>query len=120
MPLSERDPQLEPDRLPEPIAVLAPVRFAFEPVVRSGYCMRLARNADDLERVQRLRFEVFNVELREGFASSWETGRDQDDYDPHVHHLMVEHSESGQVVGTYRLQTRAMADAGAGLMRKSM
>ena len=65
-------------------------------------------------RVQELRYRVFNLELHEGLESSHATGRDVDVFDHHCHHLMVEHRPSNSVVGTYRLQTGAMARAGAG------
>ncbi len=59
-----------------------------------------------------MRFEVFNLELGEGLAESYALGRDEDVYDHTCHHLMVLHH--GRVVGTYRLQTRELADAGRG------
>ncbi len=78
------------------------------------YLARFARDEHDLERVQRLRFEVFNRELGEGLAESWSTGRDCDPFDAHCHHLMVLHTPSDEVVGTYRLQTWDMASQGIG------
>jgi len=80
----------------------------------SSYLARFARDARDLEAIQRLRFEVFNRELGEGLDESWKTGLDQDRFDAHCHHLIVEHAQSGEVVGTYRLQTWEMAQAGEG------
>ena len=48
-------------------------------VHRSGrYAVRFARNSDDLRAIQRLRFEVFNLELREGLTNSYKTGLDRD------------------------------------------
>ncbi len=67
-----------------------------------------------LDAVLRLRYEVFNVELGEGLASSPGTGRDEDRFDRQCHHLLVEDRGTGTVVGTYRLQTEAMAAAGLG------
>jgi putative hemolysin len=67
-----------------------------------------------VEAAQRLRYEVFNVELGEGLEESWETGLDRDRFDPQCHHLLVEDIDSGRVVGTYRMQTAAMAEAGHG------
>ena len=46
------------------------------------YEVRFARNAEELDAIQRLRFEVFNLELGEGLASSFESGRDVDEFDP--------------------------------------
>lgn len=83
------------------------------------YDARFARDERDLTRIQKLRFEVFNRELGEGLEESWATELDRDPYDPHCHHLLVEHVESGELVGTYRLQTREMALAGIGFYTES-
>ena len=82
--------------------------------LKSGpYTARFARSHADLDAAQRLRFEVFNLELGEGLQASYTTGKDEDQYDYCCHHLLVEHRESGRVVGTYRLMTEDMAgDAG--------
>lgn len=78
--------------------------------LRSGsYSARFARTLEDLEAAQRLRYEVFNVELEEGLASSCATGLDQDQYDARCHHLLVEDTKTGRIVGTYRLMTQQMA-----------
>lgn len=83
--------------------------------LREGrYLLRFARHAMDLDAALKLRFEVFNLELGEGLQSSFRTGRDRDEYDAQYHHLMVEDTETGYVVGTYRLQTNEMAAAGNG------
>lgn len=84
-------------------------------VIEAGaYRARFACDTGDLERIQELRYRVFNLELHEGLESSHATRRDADEFDRHCHHLMVEHAPSATVVGTYRLQTAAMARAGAG------
>ncbi len=81
-------------------------------VLRDGrYHLRFARTAADLDAVLKLRFEVFNLELGEGLAASFLTGRDQDQFDPTCHHLMVIDDQSDRVVGTYRMQTGEMAAA---------
>lgn len=78
--------------------------------LRSGpYRARFARTRADVEAAQRLRFQVFNLELGEGLQASYSTGRDEDQYDDRCHHLLVEHVESRKVVGTYRLMTEPMA-----------
>ncbi len=71
----------------------------------STYTARLTRGQEDLRRAQALRFAVFNLELKEGLEDSHETGLDADPFDPVCDHLLVEHAASGEVVGTYRLQT---------------
>ncbi|HVS13606.1 MAG TPA: GNAT family N-acyltransferase [Thermoanaerobaculia bacterium] len=79
------------------------------------YRVRFAQNADDVDRILRLRFEVFNLELGEGLDSSFATRRDRDRFDPCCHHLLVEVKDTGAIVGTYRVQTWEMAQQGQGL-----
>lgn len=93
-----------------------PVRSVTPTLPRSLVCLeegryrvRLARDLDEVQALQRLRFEVFNRELGEGLASAWESGRDEDAFDSGCDHLLVEEIASGIPVGTYRLQTAAMA-----------
>jgi len=78
------------------------------------YITRFARSADDLRAAQSLRYAVFNVELQEGMASSHASGLDTDPYDEVCDHLLVEHRATGDVVGTYRMQTGDMAGAHRG------
>lgn len=78
------------------------------------YLVRYARSAEDLRAVQRLRYEVFNLELDEGLDESHVTGLDQDGFDAHCHHLVVALKETDEIVGTYRLQTLSMAEQGIG------
>ena len=75
----------------------------------SGYRARLASTPADLRAAQVLRFEVFNLELDEGLAMSYDTGLDADPFDSVCDHLIVEDLSDGCVVGTYRLQTGAKA-----------
>ena len=85
------------------------------PLREGAYAVRFAADEADLERVLRLRFEVFNRELGEGLAESWRTGLDRDGFDASCHHLMLVEAATEAVVGTYRLQTAEQARAGAGL-----
>ncbi len=78
------------------------------------YAIRLAQNAGDVGAAQRLRFQVFNVELNEGLAQSYATGRDEDPFDAVCQHLVVEHLPTASIVGTYRLQTGPNAAAHLG------
>ncbi|HEV8356517.1 MAG TPA: GNAT family N-acyltransferase [Gemmatimonadales bacterium] len=78
------------------------------------YLVRFARTADELDRILRLRYEVFNLELHEGLDAAHASGRDEDEFDRRFHHLLIEDTPSGEVVGTYRMQTAEMAGAGAG------
>jgi putative hemolysin len=76
--------------------------------------LRLARHMDDLLACQRLRYQVFNCELGEGLADSHATGLDRDPFDLVCDHLMVHDAASGQLVGTYRMQTGYRAQGNRG------
>jgi putative hemolysin len=76
---------------------------------RDAYAARLAVTPEGIRAAQKLRFEVFNLELNEGLARSFETGLDSDPFDEVCDHLIVEERRSGRVVGTYRLQTGTKA-----------
>jgi putative hemolysin len=82
---------------------------------KSGaYTLEFAQTERELDDILRLRFEVFNLELGEGLNESYITGRDEDDLDRVFHHLLIRSSKTGEVVGTYRMQTGAMAKQHAG------
>ncbi len=75
---------------------------------------RLAQSAEEVRRAQRLRFEVFNLELNEGLVESHFTGLDVDLFDSVCDHLIVEHVATDEIVGTYRLQTGVHVAANIG------
>ena len=74
-------------------------------VSRANYRLRLAASEQDVRAAQLLRFVVFNLELREGLEQSYATCLDADAFDPVCDHLLVEDVRTGEVIGTYRLQT---------------
>jgi putative hemolysin len=78
------------------------------------YVLRLARKPCEVRAAQALRFQVFNLELNEGLEQSYHTGLDEDPFDAICDHLLVEHLSSGEIVGTYRLQTGLNAAAHRG------
>lgn len=83
--------------------------------LRAGaYHARMASSESERMDAFRLRFFVFNLELHEGLEASYATGYDMDEFDRVCDHLIVEHAATGKIVGTYRLQTGAMASANAG------
>lgn len=83
--------------------------------MKSGhYLADFARSRAELEEVQRLRFEIFNLELGEGLDASFKTRMDIDPYDEQCHHLIIRDTRTGELVGTYRMQTRRMAESGRG------
>lgn len=66
-----------------------------------GLVLGLARTNEELEAIQRLRFQVFTEEMNAVFPDAAE-GLDADHYDPWCEHLMVKEARTGRVVGTYR------------------
>ena len=91
-----------------PIAVSVP--RSVDVLAECGaFRVRLAVDEDDRRCLYRLRFLVFNLELNEGLDAAYLDGLDRDQFDSVCDHLMVEHRESGRIVGTYRLQTGSMA-----------
>ena len=78
------------------------------------YTVRLARSAADIRAAQTLRFLVFNLELNEGLPQSFDTCLDEDPFDPVCDHLVAEETATGEIVGTYRLQTGSNALARLG------
>ena len=80
----------------------------------SPYRLRLATTTADVRAAQTLRFLVFNLELNEGLEQSFATCLDADPFDEICDHLLVEDVRTGEVVGTYRMQTGAKAAANRG------
>lgn len=85
------------------------------PVVATGrYELTLAEHLDEVRAAQRLRFEIFNLELHEGLSEAYATGLDADEFDEVCDHLLVRERLTNAVVGTYRLQTGRSAAAHRG------
>ena len=70
----------------------------------------IANSLQEIEAALRLRFEVFNLEMKEGLESSFEAGFDSDVYDTFCDHLIVIEKASKKVVGTYRLLRQSKAE----------
>jgi putative hemolysin len=68
-----------------------------------GLELRLASSRFERVEAQKLRFEVFNLELQLGLTSSRASGLDQDAHDGYCDHLLVVDTERDCLVGTYRL-----------------
>jgi putative hemolysin len=83
----------------------SPAAAKTDAVCRMHYRLRLAQTIADVRSAQVLRFVVFNLELQEGLEQSYATCLDSDAFDTVCDHLLVEDVRTGEVVGTYRLQT---------------
>src|SRR5262249_23713858 len=80
----------------------------------SKYSIRLAQTADEKAQAFRLRFLVFNIELREVLESAFATGYETDQFYDVCDHLIVDHHSTGRVIATYRMQTGTNAAARIG------
>ncbi len=78
------------------------------------YSIQVARNQHEVDEALRMRFEVFNLELKEGLDSSYLTFKDEDKFDRQCDHLIIRDIIAGNVIGTYRMQTYEMARRGNG------
>jgi len=72
--------------------------------VTGDLVMQVARSNEDLEAIQRLRYQVFTEEMQVHFPDAVD-GLDCDRFDPWCEHLLVKERSSGRVVGTYRILT---------------
>ena len=69
---------------------------------RQSLEVNLARTASDILEAQKLRYRVFAEELGANLPTRI-PGVDQDVYDPFCEHLIVRDTNSGEIVGTYRI-----------------
>lgn len=84
-------------------------------VVREDrYTVRFAETEAEIDEVLKRRFEVFNLELNEGFEASFINERDEDRFDRTCFHLIVIDNTSEEIVGTYRIRTIEMAGSAFG------
>ncbi|SRR6266851_2181247 len=88
--------------------------FSSQEIARGRYVVRFARTDEEIDAALKLRYEVFNLELGEGLASSFLTGRDRDEFDLTSQHLILIDRLACQVIGTYRLLTYEKAKAAQG------
>ena len=71
--------------------------------------IKITTDPREIVQAQRLRFQVFNLELNKGLKSSYESGLDIDEFDPFCSHLIVRDLKSDEVIGTYRMMLGAQA-----------
>lgn len=78
------------------------------------FTLKFANTEQELDELLRLRFNVFNLEMGEGLASSFQTFRDEDAFDKFFNHLIIIDNNTDKIIGTYRMQTYEMALRGNG------
>jgi putative hemolysin len=69
---------------------------------RHQLAVGFARSPSDILEAQRLRYRVFAGEMGANLPSRT-PGVDHDIYDPYCEHLVVRDTQTGEVVGTYRI-----------------
>jgi len=79
------------------------------------YVTGFANSDRCIDEALRLRYEVFNIELNEGLSASTLTGLDRDEFDEQMTHLVLMDRASGDIVGTYRMQSVRRALKGKGI-----
>jgi len=67
-----------------------------------------ARHLEEVREAQKLRFDVFSLEMGARLQTSV-PGHDVDLFDNYCEHLLVRASDTGQVIGTYRVLTPIQA-----------
>lgn len=93
------------DALRRPGAAPAPQRAAIT--------VDWARQQDEVREAQRLRYQVFALEMGARLSSPI-AGHDVDLFDDYCEHLLVRDAQSQQVIGTYRVLTPAQARRAGG------
>lgn len=78
----------------------------------------LAQSDEELEAIQRLRFEIFSAEY-EAKVADQDSNIDRDAFDVWCEHLMVKDMGTDQVVGTYRVLTPHQAKRAGGYYSES-
>ena len=94
-------------------SLAAPLGGEFPWIEDGDLLVRLARDHDEVRAAQRVRFEVFALELQ-GRGRDDGSALDVDPFDDHCDHLLLIDRREERVVGTYRLQTEARARGGIG------
>ena len=63
-----------------------------DPIIESSnYFVTIAKNSAELDALYRLRYQVFNTEMKAGSKEAEATQKDTDKYDQHSSHLIVRH-----------------------------
>jgi len=93
-----------PKKIIEPAALIETEHFL----------VKLAKDHEEVEMAQRLRYEIFNLEQRRGLKNAEKYGIDFDEFDEYCLHLLVLEKSSGKAVGTYRAHLGCIANSAKG------
>ncbi len=78
------------------------------------FLVKLAENHEEVEKAQRLRYKIFNLEQGRGLEGSERYGIDFDEFDEYCLHLLVIKKDDEKVVGTYRAHLGSIANSAKG------
>lgn len=78
------------------------------------YTLKFAEDTKEIEQALRLRYSVFVEEMGEGCIDLNNPGLDTDLFDSIFHHLLIIDRRHSEVIGTYRMQSYAMAQENRG------
>ena len=78
------------------------------------FLVKLAENHEEVEKAQRLRYEVFNLEQGRGLETAEKYGIDFDEFDEYCLHLLVMDKKSDRAIGTYRAHLGCVANSAKG------
>jgi putative hemolysin len=109
--------------LPNPTFALSPVAMPRGSLHQSGHAVSpapvqrapvgkisvsWARHQDEVRQAQRLRYQVFALEMGANLSKTL-PGHDVDLFDDYCEHLLVRDADSQEVIGTYRVLTPTQA-----------
>ncbi|MES2510296.1 MAG: GNAT family N-acetyltransferase, partial [Pseudomonadota bacterium] len=109
--------------LPNPTFALSPIAMPRGSLCQSGHSpvpaavqrpavgkisVSWARHQDEVRQAQRLRYEVFALEMGANLPNTV-PGHDIDLFDDYCEHLLVRDDDSQAVIGTYRVLTPTQA-----------
>jgi putative hemolysin len=84
----------------------------------NNFEVKITTDCREIREAQRLRFQVFNLEMNKGLQASYGRGLDCDDFDAICDHLIVRDLKSCEIVGTYRLLLGSRAEKNGGFYSK--
>ena len=102
------------NELPNPTLPLSPISLPRGSLHRpaapdaGGLSATWARHLDEVRQAQRLRYDVFAREMGARLDEKI-PGHDVDLFDDYCEHLLVRRTDTGEVIGTYRVLTPAQA-----------
>lgn len=96
------------ENVSSPVQRIPAAGWGGQPKAAAGIQVTWARHLDEVRQAQRLRFEVFGLEMGARLSTAV-PGHDVDLFDDFCEHLIVRDEQTQAVIGTYRVLTPAQA-----------